>query len=61
MPGGFVDIPGVGDYVNCMINALMMWTFALIGRWLYGYKASYPEYIDEELARERVAPGSKED
>ncbi len=57
MPGGLVPFPG--DYASCAVNAIMMWVFAFIAKYLYGYKSSYPEYWDEEVFKKRIAPESK--
>jgi len=57
MPGGIIPCPG--DYLSCAVNAIMMWTFAFIGLYVYGYKSSYPEYFDEELFQKRIAGSGK--
>ena len=57
MPGGLIPCPG--DYLSCAVNAIFMWVFAFIGRYVYGYQSSYPEYWDEDLVRKRIAEESK--
>jgi hypothetical protein len=36
-----------------------MWILSFIGQVLYGYKASYPEYWDEDWTQQRIAEASK--
>lgn len=43
MPGEFFWVPG-GEHVRCLVNAIFMWTMAIIGRLVFGYKGAYPEY-----------------
>ncbi|KAK5166320.1 uncharacterized protein LTR77_008581 [Saxophila tyrrhenica] len=57
MPADFVQCPG--DYLSCFVNTLAMWMFAFIGRFVYGYKSTYPEYWDEEYIRTRIGEESK--
>ncbi|KAK3701900.1 hypothetical protein LTR37_015211 [Vermiconidia calcicola] len=58
MPGEFIPCRG-GDYINCAVNTLLTSLLAFIGRVLYGYKGSYPEYYDPAISRKRIAEGSK--
>lgn len=42
-------IPGIpGEYLSCFVNSCFMWIGSVIGKYIYGYKRSYPEYFDAE-------------
>lgn len=51
MPGEFFWVPG-GEHVRCLVNALFMWTMAIIGRLVFGYKGAYPEYYVSKVGGE---------
>lgn len=52
MPPDVVHVPFVrgvwGEYVDCVVNCLLMWGCAVVGRMVYGYRGSYECYYDPE-------------
>lgn len=49
MPVDILWVPG-GEYVRCLVNTIFTFSMAVVGRLVFGYKGTYPEYHTSEAS-----------